>query len=84
MMPTRCVYLDNSATTRPSDAVVAAMLQVLTENWHNPSALYQPAMQAEKLMNAGAQAVTLGPRILRTETAAVASVTAALQLWGDI
>lgn len=40
--------------------------------------------EAEKLINAGATAVTLGPRILRTETAAVASVTAALQLWGDI
>ena len=52
MMPMRNVYLDNSATTRPSDAVVSAMLRVLTENWHNPSALYQPAMQAEKLMSA--------------------------------
>lgn len=51
-MPKRIVYLDNSATTRPSDAVVSAMLRVLTENWHNPSALYQPAMQAEKLMTA--------------------------------
>ncbi len=46
------VYLDNSATTRPSAAVVAAMTDVLTSNWHNPSALYQPAMQAEKLMTA--------------------------------
>ncbi|MGN0792909.1 MAG: cysteine desulfurase family protein [Aristaeellaceae bacterium] len=44
------VYLDNSATTRPSDAVVAAMLHVLQQAWHNPSALYQPAMQAEKMM----------------------------------
>ena len=52
MMANRNVYLDNSATTRPSDAVVSAMLRVLTENWHNPSALYQPAMQAEKLMSA--------------------------------
>ena len=51
-MQSRNVYLDNSATTRPSDAVVSAMLRVLTENWHNPSALYQPAMQAEKLMTA--------------------------------
>ena len=51
-MANRNVYLDNSATTRPSDAVVSAMLRVLTENWHNPSALYQPAMQAEKLMSA--------------------------------
>ena len=47
MMASRNVYLDNSATTRPSDAVVSAMLRVLPENWHNPSALYQPAMQAE-------------------------------------
>ncbi|MBE5810869.1 MAG: cysteine desulfurase [Clostridiales bacterium] len=52
MMATRNVYLDNSATTRPSDAVVSAMLGILTQNWHNPSALYQPAMQAEKLMSA--------------------------------
>lgn len=51
-MPMRQIYLDNSATTRPSDAVVSAMLGVLTENWHNPSALYQPAMQAEKRMTA--------------------------------
>ena len=52
MMASRNIYLDNSATTRPSDAVVSAMLGVLRENWHNPSALYQPAMQAEKLMSA--------------------------------
>ena len=52
MMASRSVYLDNSATTRPSDAVVSAMLRVLQENWHNPSALYQPAMQSEKLMSA--------------------------------
>ena len=51
-MPNRNVYLDNSATTRPSDAVVSAMLGVLQENWHNPSALYQPAMQVEKRMTA--------------------------------
>ncbi len=52
MMPNKQIYLDNSATTRPSDAVVSAMLRVLRENWHNPSALYQPAMQAEKMMSA--------------------------------
>ncbi len=51
-MPERNVYLDNSATTRPSDAVVSAMLRVLTESWHNPSALYREAMQAEKLLTA--------------------------------
>lgn len=30
------------------------------------------------------EAVTLGPRILRTETAAVAAVTLAMSLWGDL
>ena len=46
------VYLDNSATTRPSDAVVAAMLDAMQTHWHNPSALYRPSMEAEKLMTA--------------------------------
>lgn len=32
----------------------------------------------------GAQAVTLGPRILRAETASVVSAALAMQLWGDI
>ena len=46
------VYLDNSATTRPSDAVVVAMLDAMQTHWHNPSALYRPAMDAEKLVSA--------------------------------
>lgn len=50
------VYLDNSATTRPSDAVVTAMSAAMTANWHNPSALYKPAMQAEKLISAARKA----------------------------
>lgn len=42
------VYLDNSATTRPSQAVIAAVQKCLTEEWFNPSALYRPAMMAQK------------------------------------
>jgi len=34
------IYLDNSATTKPCQEAVAAMTQALTENWGNPSALY--------------------------------------------
>ena len=34
------IYLDNSATTRPCAAAVEAMTKALTENWGNPSALY--------------------------------------------
>ncbi len=46
------VYLDNSATTKPAKAVVEVMTRTLTEEWYNPSALYRPAMEAEKKLNA--------------------------------
>lgn len=42
------VYLDNSATTKPSEAVLRVMTESLTEGWYNPSALYRPAMDVEK------------------------------------
>ena len=32
----------------------------------------------------GFAAVSLGPRVLRTETAAIAAVTVAESLWGDL
>ena len=34
------IYLDNSATTRPCLAAVEAMMNAMTTNWGNPSALY--------------------------------------------
>ena len=34
------IYLDNSATTKPCPEAVAAMTAALTDNWANPSALY--------------------------------------------
>ena len=34
------IYLDNSATTKPCAEAVEAMTLALTENWGNPSALY--------------------------------------------
>lgn len=42
------------------------------------------AAEVQALTEQGAKIVTLGPRILRTETAAVASVTMAMTLWGDL
>ena len=50
------VYLDNSATTKPSEAVLAAMTEAMTAGWHNPSALYRPAMEAEKRLDAAREA----------------------------
>ena len=42
------------------------------------------AEEVDALLAAGARAVTLGPRILRTETAAVVSAALAMSLWGDM
>lgn len=42
------------------------------------------AAEIEAIEAVGAKQITLGPRILRTETAAVASCTMAMLLWGDI
>lgn len=45
-------YLDNSATTRPCDAAVQAVQQALTTVWHNPSALYRPALEDQRRVDA--------------------------------
>lgn len=44
------IYLDNSATTKPCDAAVAAMTKALTEDWANPSALYQFGIDVSKAL----------------------------------
>ena len=35
------IYLDNSATTKPCKEAVEAMTLAMTDNWGNPSSLYQ-------------------------------------------
>jgi 16S rRNA (uracil1498-N3)-methyltransferase len=40
--------------------------------------------EAEQLRAAGFDAVSLGPRVLRAETAAVAAAAVAQALWGDL
>ncbi|MCF0149776.1 MAG: cysteine desulfurase [Firmicutes bacterium] len=42
------IYLDNSATTKLHPQVVSAMMQVLTEDFGNPSSLYKLGLEAEK------------------------------------
>ena len=46
------LYLDNSATTRPTPAVREAVAKAMAEDWYNPSALYGPALGVEKQLNA--------------------------------
>ena len=44
------IYLDNSATTKPCPEAVEAMTKALTENWGNPSALYQFGIDTARLL----------------------------------
>jgi 16S rRNA (uracil1498-N3)-methyltransferase len=48
-----------------------------------PAGGFEPA-EAEALRAAAFTAASLGPRILRAETAAVAAVAIAQALWGDL
>lgn len=53
------IYLDNSATTKPCPEAVEAMHLALTENWGNPSALYNFGIDAaHKLRSARKQVAT--------------------------
>ena len=45
-------YLDNSATTRPSESVIEAMARCMRDGFYNPSSLYAPALDSEKAMKA--------------------------------
>ncbi len=42
------IYLDNSATTRPCPEAVEAMTRALTQDWGNPSALYDFGINAAR------------------------------------
>ena len=44
-------YLDNSATTKPSEAVMATVRELMEGGWYNPSALYKPAMEIQKKLD---------------------------------
>ena len=53
------IYLDNSATTKPCEEAVAAMTQALTENWGNPSALYNFGINTAYKMRSARSKVAL-------------------------
>ncbi len=44
-------YLDNSATTRPTDKVIDEMSRAMRERYFNPSSMYREALIPEKEMN---------------------------------
>ena len=50
-------YLDNSATTRPCEAAVAAMTRAMTEAWGNPSSLHRLGGPARELLQQARRSV---------------------------
>ena len=44
------IYLDNAATTRPYECVVARVTDVLTNQFGNPSSLHRLGMEAEEII----------------------------------
>ena len=56
-MDNSMIYLDNSATTRPCHEAVEAMTKALTENWGNPSALYDFGIRAARELRTARHAV---------------------------
>jgi len=62
----RTIYLDHAATTPVRKEVAEAMMQVLTENWGNPSSIHQFGRPARKAMEESreriAKAIGADPR----------------------
>lgn len=51
------IYLDNNATTRPSDATVREMARALTDYWHNPSSIHRPGQAARQAVDLARKSV---------------------------
>ena len=51
------IYLDNSATTKPCKEAVEAVTKAMTEDWANPSALYQFGIDSARQLRQARSAV---------------------------
>lgn len=56
-MPAREIYLDNSATTRPFDEVIASVAQAMAEEYYNPSSPYGPGLREQRRLQEAREAV---------------------------
>lgn len=80
------VYLDNSATTRPCAQAVEAVARSMTEAFHNPSALYAPAMRAEHALTDARRAIaaTLGAQEKNVIFTSGGTESDNLAIWGRL
>ncbi len=76
-----CFFLDPHTSTTLAD-IKKPNLQQEIQLWIGPEGGFSAAEVAE-IESSGTTPVSLGPRILRTETAALATVSAINTLWGD-
>lgn len=53
-----CVYLDNSATTKPCDAAVKKALRMCTETFGNPSSLHMGGFNAKKELDSARNSIS--------------------------
>ncbi|MDR1039344.1 MAG: cysteine desulfurase [Deltaproteobacteria bacterium] len=61
------IYMDNSATTRVSDAALDAMLPLFAESYGNPSALYDMGQDAFKALEDARASVAVSLGALKSE-----------------
>ena len=45
------IYLDNAATTKPSEAAVEAAMDAVKRNYGNPSSKHLMGLEAERIIN---------------------------------
>jgi cysteine desulfurase len=60
MDPTKIIYLDNNATTRIAPEVYQAMIPYLTEDYFNPSSMYEPAQHTTRAIAAARKSLADG------------------------
>ncbi len=72
--------LDHNATTQPSPEVVAAMVEMLTDLWHNPSSVHRAGQAARQRVELARQSVANLIRAKPRDVVFTSSGTEALDL----
>jgi len=63
----REIYLDNSATTKPHDSVVHAMVAMMADTYGNPSSLHRKGLLAEKELDKAREKVAKALGVKKAE-----------------
>lgn len=61
------IYLDNSATTRPREKVVSEMVNMLTNDYGNPSSLHRMGLDVEKKIDKSRESIAKYLKVSKDE-----------------